>query len=175
MEPASRLHRNFVEHLGAVSAAQTSQAILRSIQAWLRDSLDGFGESVRSRNELDWLSSIDVDAYPMAKSSADLELAIRRMVSIEPRSVDSLAMLVSSVMREAIAQDSGVRCPSCGQDELKVNLDAGLGTFVLACERCSWAQDVEGLPVTGKRALALADSEQYAEYVQSMRGRNGAR
>jgi hypothetical protein len=141
-----QLHADLSQRLEELPEDVATSRFLLCLQDWLRKELGNFSSETVKRFQLAELATIELERYPIQRSSINPAEEVRRLIAVSPSSMETFAMFLRDVLWAGITLSSGVWCPNCDSAELVTNFDETSQKIVYACDRCIWAQTPEGAP-----------------------------
>ncbi len=89
-----------------------------------------------------------VDGTALRWDVPDSPCVVRSIKSVlervVPSSVESLLSLLDEILRDLLVFKSSVRCPQCGDDDLRCFYSCDHSVVVLNCDVCDWSEAEEG-------------------------------
>lgn len=111
-----------------------------------------FTEEIKQRSGISELIIIDPYEYIVSDPDISLKREKSRLESIGFDKVDTLAMIISSILWDMVTIYSGKDCPITPDMELryiKNVLDGGFENILLECSQCGWVEDLTGKKYDG--------------------------
>lgn len=150
---------SLMSHVASLPSGAGRKELLASLQVWLRTNVKGWNPAVRARYGLDDYCAADLDAFPVEKASLHPQEELQQLRAFPPTTMETMAMRIRDVFWDGITVESSMRCPRCGETQLRILEDPRSERIVLACDLCAWAQTPEGETWQGPRALRPASKE----------------
>lgn len=130
--------------------------LLQLLQSWLKAHLADWSAQLCERWGLERLAAMDLSRFPIEESSLEPDEEIRQLTSVQPTSMELLAMRLRDIFWAGITIESAVVCPRCSETLLRVLEDPDSESLVLSCDLCAWSQTTQGTPWKGAFPLQPA-------------------
>ena len=149
------------EMLSKPQAVLLSKASLyASLSTWLEANIGTFGPEISAVYGFDSYVNYDPSDYPTESCEFSAQEIIHRIISLEPSSLDSVAMIIRDTLWDLIAYKSNRECLNCGDDDFRVLYDGNLDRFVMSCDLCGCSVFDDGSQWLGDPELKPANVRQ---------------
>lgn len=169
-----RLFSDLLVQLDHLPPDPGREEFLGAVQVWLRGAVMKWSHELRARWALDEYASMDLSQFPTHDASLIPVEELQQLRAVPPGSMETFAMRLRDIFWGGITVESSVRCPRCGDSQLKILEEPGSGDIVLACDLCGWAQTSDGARWCGARNLRPVTRHRVEEWWAEDPGRRGA-
>ena len=159
------LYRSLAKHLTELPENPSAQALLESVQTWLQESKPHWSPLTWKENRLERYLELTISLYPTEDSEMSAPEEAHILKHLQPRSEDSLAMVIDGLMWDGLTTSSHKACPRCEEPGMKILIHPATNSVVVVgCERCGWMETSQGLPLDSDTPLEPATREQLRIY-----------
>jgi|GEM_PF-5640130 len=142
---ASRFWKELLEEVVRPSSNVDFDEYYRGLSSWVIGHTRDFGAELLEQSGLAVLARLDPSRYLSTSPEIRLDLELARLSSVDPKSMESIAMVLSGTLLDMVTAWSARDCRNCeGPMRVMVALSGDERRLFLSCRDCSHEEWQDG-------------------------------